>query len=229
MSLNKSKGNMYPWVTHTHAHLGGECPHKCSYCYVDNPRFGRPARYQGPIRLIDDEFRVKYGSGKTIFIEHMNDMFAEDIPEEYIMAILQHCWDYPDNTYVFQTKNPLRISRTWDYIPSNSIIGCTIETNCADIIEKISAAPSPIDRMLPMMFLPTKKFITIEPVLEFNVTGLLNMILAIKPDFVNIGADSKGHGLREPSWQKVQHLIEGIKDAGIEIREKHNLERLRTA
>lgn len=34
MALTKSKGNMYPWVTHTHTHLRGECPHGCRYCYV---------------------------------------------------------------------------------------------------------------------------------------------------------------------------------------------------
>ncbi len=68
MPLKKSSGNMYPWVTHTHNHLGGECPHRCSYCYVDNPRFGRPARYTGPVRVIPDEFKVRYGTGRTIFI-----------------------------------------------------------------------------------------------------------------------------------------------------------------
>lgn len=31
MSLKKSTGNMYPWVTHTHTHLGGECSHKCVF------------------------------------------------------------------------------------------------------------------------------------------------------------------------------------------------------
>jgi len=76
MSLKKSNGNMYPWVTHTHSHLGGECPHACTYCYVDNPRFGRPAKYTGPIRLLEDEFKVNYGTGRTIFVENCNDLFA---------------------------------------------------------------------------------------------------------------------------------------------------------
>lgn len=227
MPLKKSKGNMYPWVTHTHSFLGGECPHKCSYCYVETPRFGRHERYKGPIRLIEDEFKTKYDSGKTIFIEHMNDLFADEVPDEFITRIMEHCWEYPNNAYVFQTKNPLRISRRWDDIPYNSIIGCTIETDRADILEKISKAPSPQERMLPMMFLPTLKFITIEPILDFNVTGLLNVIISIKPNFVNIGADSKGHGLPEPPWYKVEQLIAGIQEAGIEIREKHNMERLR--
>jgi len=43
---------------------------------------------------------------------------------------------------------------------------------------------------------------------------------------VNIGADSKGHGLPEPSPDKVHALIEKLTGYGIEIREKHNLERL---
>jgi hypothetical protein len=33
MPLKKSEGNMYPWVTHTHSHLAGACPHECK-CYV---------------------------------------------------------------------------------------------------------------------------------------------------------------------------------------------------
>ena len=36
MSLNKSKGNMYPWLTHTWNPLAGECPHKCTYCSTHN-------------------------------------------------------------------------------------------------------------------------------------------------------------------------------------------------
>ena len=75
MVINRQTGNMYPWVTHMHSHLGGECPHKCIYCYVDNPRFGRPERYKGKLRLLDWEFKVNYESGNTIFIEHKNDLF----------------------------------------------------------------------------------------------------------------------------------------------------------
>jgi hypothetical protein len=50
---------------------------------------------------------------------------------------------------------------------------------------------------------------------------------AIRPDFVNIGADSKNSGLVEPSAEKVQWLVEQITKAGIEIREKRNLGRLK--
>ena len=104
MPLKKSVGNMYPWVSHVHTHLGGECPHKCLYCYVDNPRWGRPARYQGALRLIEKEFSVDYGEGKTIFIENCNDLFAREVLDDYIRRIMWHCHRYPLNTMYFRQK-----------------------------------------------------------------------------------------------------------------------------
>lgn len=213
------------WVTHTHTHLGGQCPHLCKYCYVDNPRFGRPLRYQGPIRPIMQEFNVKYGSDKTVFIENCNDLFAEAIPATFIHMILAHCAQWPDNTYVFQTKNPARYQSFLEFIPHDSILGTTIETNRDT--SAISNAPQPIVRYQAMILLETRKFVTIEPVLDFDVVTLAKWILLINPQFVNIGADSKDHGLPEPSIEKVDQLIAFLKTNGIEIREKHNLNRLR--
>lgn len=226
MPLKKAQGHMYPWVTHTHSHLGGECPHKCSYCYVDNPRFGRPERYKGELRLIEKEFSVKYGIGNTIFVENCNDLFAEEVPQEYIHRILRHCKEYDENTYVFQTKNPIRAfyvgKLRW---PTNSIIGCTIETNRD--ISAISKAPQPKERFEAMKMIDGPKFLTIEPVLDFDVLPFAARINEVKPDFVNIGADSKGHNLPEPTIEKVEKLIQWLADLEIEVREKHNLERLR--
>ena len=229
MTLNKSKGNMYPWVTHTHAHLGGECPHKCSYCYVDNPRFGRPARYTGPLRLIEDEFKVNYGTGKTIFIEHMNDLFANDVPAEFIHRIVDHVRQWPENTYVWQTKNPARYLTSGRLIPGNSILGCTIETN-RDIPSAIGQAPQPVLRHHAMINLKeqgfVRTFITIEPVMDFDVDVLAQWIADINPEFLNLGADSKNHGLPEPTVTKIMALVDALKKYGIELHEKHNLKRL---
>lgn len=230
MSLTKSKGNMYPWVTHTHSHLGGECPHRCSYCYVDNPRFGRPAKYTGPIRLLEGEFGVKYGAGKTIFIENCNDLFAEAVPYEFICRILKHCQEWPHNTYVFQTKNPGRMRLASLRIPANSIVGTTIETN-RHFPEVMRDAPTAWLRHWDMMLLrdarpDLKLFVTIEPILSFDLEILVEGLIALQPDFVNIGADSKGKGLPEPSGNDVRALIAGLHQAGIELRQKHNLDRL---
>ena len=223
MGINKSKGNMYPWVSHTHSHLGGECPHKCTYCYVDSFR-PRVPKYQGELRLIEKELEVNYGKGKTIFIEHCNDLFAEDVPTKWIQQIIDHCHEFPDNMYVFQTKNPDRYRHYC--FPEKYILGVTIETNRE--IRTIGNAPQPPIRLADMLEqLMKTKFITIEPILDFDVDMLVFWIESINPDFVNIGADSKRHGLEEPTMEKVQQLIDKLNDYGIEIREKSNLERLR--
>ena len=47
----------------------------------------------------------------------------------------------------------------------------------------------------------------------------------VKP-FVNIGADSKRCSLPEPDADKVRVLIRRLQEAGIEIREKRNLDRM---
>ncbi|MFA5263229.1 MAG: DUF5131 family protein [Opitutaceae bacterium] len=226
MPLKKSVGNMYPWVTDTHAHLGGECPHRCRYCYVKNPRFGRPAKYTGELRLIEAEFAVKYGEGKVIFVENCGDLFAEEVPTEFIHRVLAHCAEWPLNTYVFQTKNPRRYFNFLPALPEASILGTTIETNRE--LPGISEAPPVFDRFNVMTLIPRifKRFVTVEPILAFDVDQLAAWIIEIRPDFLNIGADSKNHGLPEPSQADVLSLIAKLRDGGIEVREKHNLGRL---
>jgi len=224
MPLKESKGNMYEWVTNTHSHLGGECPHKCIYCYVDNPRFGRASRYCGPLRLIESEFKVGYGTGKTIFIEYCNDLFCKEMPQNFINRIIRHCLDWPQNTYVYQTKNPARYLKMDFLMPDESIFGTTIETNRD--MSKISKAPKPEERMKAMEQLRGRKFVTIEPVLDFDVDILAEWIARINPEFLNLGADSKGHGLPEPTVEKIHALVDRLHGYGIELREKHNLARL---
>lgn len=223
--LKKSVGNMYPWITHTHTHLGGECPHKCSYCYVDHPAWGRPGKYTGPLRLIEKEFSVDYGTGKAIFVENCNDLFAKDVPEEFIDRVLKHCLEFPENCYIFQTKNPARYLTTTTLFPENSLFGVTIESNRH--YPEISRAPHPQERYEAMVELKGRKFVTIEPILDFDPIVLARRIKNIEPEFVNIGADSKRHRLPEPDSWKIRMLISLIVGkAGLEVREKHNLERL---
>ncbi len=239
MALTKAKGNMYPWVTHTHTCMGGECPHKCVYCYVDGFR-GRAEKYQGPLRLIENELKVHYGSGKTIFIEHCNDLFAGAVPNEFIIRILLHCQEYPQNTYVFQTKNPARYREFIPYFPRESIFGTTIETNRTQTTEPsichISNAPTPWARYMELKtllavllrceFIHSRTFVTIEPVLDFDVDELARWIVELCPTFFNLGADSKHHNLPEPSQAKIGELVSALKEAGIEVRLKENLKRL---
>lgn len=227
MPLKKSHGNMYDWVTHMHSHLGGECPHKCVYCYVQKNRFGVSPRYQGAPRLIEEELKVDYGSGKVIFIEHMNDMFANEIPLPWQTRILWHCRSFPENKYIFQTKNPQSAYYLNHLFPNDFMIGTTLETDLS--ITNISQAPSPFSRYLGLkkwQLEGVSIFITIEPILDFDVNELSDWIIGISPAFVNIGADSKGCRLPEPSKEKVLELINILQKNNIIIKKKVNLRRL---
>jgi DNA repair photolyase len=240
MALRKNKqgSQMYPWVSAMHTHLGGECSHKCKYCYVNNPKTGRAPRYCGPIHLIEEEFKVSYGSGNTIFIEHMNDLWAKEVPDEMIRRVLAHCCTWPKNTFVFQTKNPGRYAEFLNYFPPDCIIGVTIETNRvievgSPVIEPISKAPIPEERYKAFMRICSlfgnkiKKFLTIEPVLAFDLEIFAKWIADMKPDFLNLGADSKSHNLPEPTVKDIMALVDRLHEYGVDLREKHNLKRLK--
>lgn len=227
--LKKSAGNMYPWVTHTKSYLRGACPHRCTYCYVQAMARRFPnmrARYSGQLGLDIDELVEPLGQGQTIFIEHMNDLFAKNVPSAWIRKVLNACCSY-DNTYVFQTKNPERYGEFRDEFPKKCIIGTTIESN-RYYPEIMGDAPSPVARYRAMLRanLGMGMFVTIEPILDFDHDKLPSWLVCMSPDFVNIGADSKGTGLPEPSPEQVMLLLSDLDRAGIRIERKTNLERL---
>lgn len=222
--MNKAKGNMYPWVTHTWNPIAGRCPHECSYCYMKSlwDRFG-------PDKLI---FREKYmednlGKGNTIFVGDSTDMFAGHVPIEWILKTLEHCMKYPENIYVFQTKNPKKLHNFSKWLDKlYCMIGITIETNRE---YNLSKAPSVKERALYAWYANELVFISIEPVMDFDLEEFAKMIKTIKPKFVSIGADSKNSNLPEPDRLKLQSFIEEIAMANnyaIEVKLKDNLARL---
>lgn len=218
MALNKSKGNMYPWVTHTWNPIRG-CRHDCIYCYVKAIK-----NYDMEPRLIAKELKTDLGSGRTIFVCSTADMFGAWIPEGWIEDVLKHCNKH-DNTYLFQTKNPARYARLLDEFPTNIILGTTIETNRHSSF--VSEASYPIYRVDAMRMLDKKytTMISIEPIMDFDFWNMRDMISMIQPAFVSIGADSKGHNLSEPPAKKIQRLIDQLRTFTRVIL-KSNLSRL---
>lgn len=222
------KGNMYDWVGPRRNFIGGECPHRCSYCYVKSMYPAVRARYSGELKLLENEFKKPLKSDKPIFIGSCFDMFAKEVPEEWILRVLNYCNNY-NNKYLFQSKNPQRFN---DYnilhsFPADTILGTTIETNDYGILQNISDAVSPFNRAKHLsLFLDFERMVTIEPILEFGLEDLVIVIRCADPTWVNIGADSKRHNLLEPSWDKVQALIAEL-EKFTEVKCKSNLERLR--
>ena len=209
--LNKSKGDMYKFVDFTWNPIKGLCSHNCKYCYMK--RFPQPE-----LHLDEKDLKTDLGKDNKIFVGSSTDMFADNVPDEWIQRVLQHCSFY-DNTYYFQTKNPIRFIQGNLRFPIKSILGTTIETNYSSLIEKYSKAPT--FRLYKFL-----NFVTIEPIMDFDLKELVGIINRINPDFVNIGADSKNHHLPEPTYEEVMELKKELEKFTI-VNLKDNLKRLK--
>ena len=121
MGLNKQKGNMYDFVTHTWNVFKGKCEFDCSYCYMK--RFP-----QKELRFDESELKTDLGSGNTIFVGSSCDMFAPSVSQKEILMVLEHCCQYRENEYLFQSKNPARFldPNISQWFPDNTIFGTTI-------------------------------------------------------------------------------------------------------
>ncbi len=217
MPLRKQKGNMYSFVTHTWNPIKGRCPHECEYCYM------RQWGEQPPLHLDEKELRTDLGQGNFIFVGSSCDMWAESIPGEWICSTIDRCHDF-DNTYLFQSKNPKRFFH--GLMPEKTIFGTTIETN--RLYKQMGKTPTPVLRADGIRHLSSegkRVMITIEPILDFDLKEVVLLIANAQPEWVNIGADSRGHKLPEPSGDKVRELIEALEEF-TEVKQKRNLDRL---
>ena len=219
---NKAKGNQYPFIDATWNPIRGICPHQCFYCYMK--KWWTTDTFNTPPRLVEESFDVKFSPGERIFVGSSIDIFAAEIPAEWISRVLDFCGKAEKTAFLFQTKNPGRF-REFKIYP-NFMIAATIETNRYS--RKITGeAPAPALRAVAMQDVQHKaKMISIEPVMKFDEEIMMDWITKIAPLFVSIGADSKGHGLQEPTAEETESLISRIEDAGIEVVRKDNLRKI---
>lgn len=136
MGLNKQKGNMYPFITHTWNPIRGKCPHDCAYCYMK-------AFPQPELHFAEKEMETNLGSGNFIFVGSSTDMWALEVPSNWILAALNRCCTF-DNRYLFQSKNPQRFLEFINEFPPRVILSTTIETNREYLVSK---APNVFERL----------------------------------------------------------------------------------
>lgn len=210
---------MYDFVTHTWNTIKGACPHDCSYCYMK--RFGK----QKPVRLDEKELKTNLGTGNFIFVGSSCDMFAETIHEGWIARTLAVCAKYDKNAYLFQSKDPAGMVRFRQYIPAGSVVCTTIETN-RWYHEIMAETPRPDIRAKSMEYLGFfRRFVTIEPIMDFDLEPMVELIKRCEPVQVNIGADSGNNNIPEPSIEKIMQLVEAI-SSFTTVAKKRNLSRL---
>jgi len=223
MGLNISKGNMYSFVTHTWNTVKGECFHNCSYCYMK--RWGK----QKPPHFDAKELKTDLGVDNFIFVGSGIDMFAQNIPEKWIIDTLDYLGRFTNNKYLFQTKNPERFKYFIDHkvIRYQKVVLCTTLESDSYYPEIMNQSPTPMERSIAMNELSgiIDTYVTIEPIIEFHLEHFVNMIRRCNPIQVNIGCDSGRNDLPEPSKEKVLQLIEELQKFTT-IHNKSNLKRL---
>lgn len=246
MGLRKAKGNTYPDCNWLWSPLVGGCQHQCPYCYAagDQIRYGKgwqekPHWGSENFKKMPQTDPVWIGLPKLpegrIFVCDTTDLFAENIQSDWIETILDHCWQQwcynANHSFVIQTKKPERL-KEFNYIferfPNGVLrFGITLETN-RDTSD-ISKAPLPYDRMIAFRDFISQtqyeSFVTIEPIMAFDLKEFLGWFQQFTPDLVWIGADSHKCNLQEPTSKEIKRLIRELEYI-TEVRLKDNLNRL---
>lgn len=191
--------------------------------------------HQNPtLRLDQKELNIKMSRNRFIFLGSSTDMFAADVPSEWIVAVLDHLYDFPENEYMFQSKNPTRFlefvgHKLFTKLKEQIIFCTTLES---DIDHKsVSTAPLIVERAVAMQKISSlgfKTMITVEPVMMFSdALKFADLLASINPMQVNIGANTNRQvKLIEPERDDIISLIKNLEDLNITVHQKDNLERL---
>ena len=219
--------------------IAGKCSHGCGYCYMNamRRRWNNP-KWEGCARLDPNAFRARFKTGSRVFVQSISDLFSDDVPAPLIFDVLEFVERVAidrDITFIFQSRNVERMeyfAEEWLF-PVGAVAGTTIETNRYGLFQ------GPFDPDTRSHFLRRvgdckdsgvedfiKTFVTIEPVMKFDLERMLWLIRCSGAKVVNIGADSKRSGLEEPSMDELLDLISGVREMGLEVNLKKNLKRI---
>jgi len=208
------------------------CQFNCVYCCarkLAETRLRNRRRYKDGFvpHLVEEELLKTFKPSEFILVVFMGDIaFAT---REEFLRILARIREFPQTDFLIQTKNPRQLydwREDWGTgLPPNVYAGTTIESN-RDY--GLSNAPSPYDRFRYLTGYPhNRKFLSIEPVMDFDVEKLVSWVRIIQPDIVEVGADNYHNNLPEPSWEKVEELLKRLREFVPRVEEKEGLERLR--
>jgi len=167
--------------------------HNCMKCFNYEP-------HMHPERL------NKIPKADLVFACANGDISFAD--REQMGSILKAMQLKTKQTFLLQTKDPLCLVG-WR-IPSNVIVGTTIETNRET--NDISKAPKTKLRYSFLEELICRKAVTIEPILDFDFDIITHWIWNINPEIVWIGYanHTKNLVLDEPELSKTKELIKEL-------------------
>ena len=211
------------------------CEYECVYCYAPGiyKKFSKCEKCQKFIPHFHKErLKQKFKEGETWFVCSMGDISFASFDQ--FADILNVISNYPGTTFYIQSKNPAYFQKYCDWLPlfeflppdsphpanigGNVVLGTTIETNYTFPLAhcpRISKAPLCSNRKKAMIELDyPRKYVSIEPVMLFDVAVMVKWIKQIAPEFVYIGYDNhkkfETHDILEPFIKDTEQLIEEL-------------------
>jgi hypothetical protein len=184
---------------------------------------------QPPLHFDEKELKTDLGKNNFIFVGSSCDIFAKNIPFDWVYETLEHCKKHTENEYLLQTKNTdnLALAMFFQMLNEYFSLCTTLETN-RTYRAIMNNSPSIIDRVLSFAKIPAeRKYITVEPIMDFDLPEFITMIKHCNPRQVNIGADSnpERNRLPEPPKGKILELIAEL-ETFTKVVQKKNLKRL---
>lgn len=183
--VQKARG----FITHTWNPAIG-CLHNCVYCMARemSKRFALGAAYA------DEHSKLGYAeSNSVILVCDKADLFGSWYSDDGIIDILKAIRETEQGiTFLLLTKNPMRFHNYLNMFSENCLLGSTIETNRDKDYEKYSSAPKPSERYNAMKSLNfPRKFISIEPIMDFDNDIFSRWMLDIAPEHVDVGYEPR--------------------------------------
>jgi len=203
------------------------CDFLCTYCNARQlalTRLRNSPRYRDGFtpHLVEEELSRKFAPGDFVFVGYMGDISFASRP--IIVDLTCRIAEQPEVDFLFCTKSPFHYWYWHMVWPENLYLGATIETN-RDY--HLTRAPAPLYRYIAMRALDhPKKFLSIEPVCDFDLDEMLSWITEIDPQIIEVGADNYRNNLPEPPWEKVEKLLKGLENICPAVVHKVGLERL---
>lgn len=213
---------MFEFINKTWNPLGGKCGFECSYCWAKAlTKKYNFKKYQGEWYIDEKQINQKFSKDDFIFLQDMNDISF--CPSNLMKILCDKIAEFPETKFLMLTKNPDFYMKHWRIIPENVVLGATIETNRH--YPHISKAPPPQTRIDDMIRYYDQialhpRFVSIEPIMDFDLEDFLNDLWNISPYAVAVGYDNYKNNLPEPLLWKTEELILRLENEGIEVYRK---------
>jgi hypothetical protein len=193
--MHKHKGKyMDEGCSHTHNSLKGDCENECAYCFANAVIRGIPGACKKALFIDPTELNKKMGRDNVIFYGSGNDILHTAVSDPWLRDMMQHCSNYPDNTYMFCHKGCGfgRLFRDGMPTPKDLILVTTAESNRYDKTIYLGKVPppSPLARIRSLVKLKipagykVKKWLFIDPFLPSDVEKFAKVVVAAKFDKV---------------------------------------------